>query len=236
MDLNTKSTVLDQIYKIYDDFAGPLNVACKRYCSECCTRNVTLTTLEGYKIAEYLISHKRSDLYRKLETESDKKRFQPRITTNALAALCMRGGEPPEEENDPSYGSCPFLTDNNCPIYPVRPFGCRCFVSKQDCRETGYADVEPFIIAVNNLFLQFIEHIDAHGYSGNLTDILLFLESDDNRQSYRNRALKNPPIHLVSNHSISVVLVSPEHREKAEPILKSLQNIKIPANQVNEQS
>ncbi len=144
MNLDTKLIVLNQIYKIYDEFAETLDVACKQHCAQCCTRNVTLTTLEGYKIADYLISNGKSDLFAKLKDESDKKRFQPLTTTNQLAEICMRGQEPPEEENDPSWGSCPFLTNNECPVYPVRPFGCRCFVSKQNCSENricGHRDI-----------------------------------------------------------------------------------------------
>ena len=230
MNTDTKLAVLDQIYKICDDFAETPDLACQRYCAACCTRNVTLTTLEGYRIAEHIISNGKSDLFAKLENESDKKRFHPLTTTNRLAVLCMEGKEPPEEENDASFGSCPFLTDDECPVYPVRPFGCRCFVSKQDCRETGFADVEPSVIAVNNVFLQYIEHVDAQGYSGNLTDILLFMESEDNRQSYMNGDLKRIPERLIQNSPIKVVLVSPEHRDRVEPVLKSLQSIKVPGN------
>ncbi|QTA92448.1 YkgJ family cysteine cluster protein [Desulfonema magnum] len=232
MNLDTKLVVLNQIYKIYDEFAATLDVACKQYCAQCCTRNVTLTTLEGYKIAHYLISNGKSDLFEKLKDASHKKRFQPLTTTNQLAEICMRGDEPPEEENDPSWGRCPFLTDNECPVYPVRPFGCRCFVSKQNCSETGYADTEPFVIAVNNVFLQFIEHIDAQGFSGNLTDVLLFMASDNNRQCYKDSTLTNPCDGLISNAPIKVVLVSPEHKDKAEPILRSLQSIKVPREQI----
>lgn len=228
MEINTKLTVLNHINRIYDDFANSLpDTACCRGCSVCCTRNVTLTTLEAYQIAEFMISAKRDDLFQRLETGSSKKRFQPRTTTNKLAMLCMQGKEPPEEENDPAYGPCPLLTDHECPIYPVRPFGCRCFVSLRNCRETGYADVEPFVISVNNVFLQYIEHIDAQGSSGNLTDMLLFMKSRDIRQSYQEGRLRGEYPNLISNHPIKVALVSPEHRDRVMPVIEALQNIKI---------
>ena len=53
MNLAKKLVVLEQIYEIYDNFAKGLDVACKKYCANCCTRNVTMTTLEGYKIAGF---------------------------------------------------------------------------------------------------------------------------------------------------------------------------------------
>jgi len=62
MDLSDKIDVLDRIYKIYDSFADGLELACQKYCSTCCTRNVTMTTLEGYKIADHLIEKGRTNL------------------------------------------------------------------------------------------------------------------------------------------------------------------------------
>jgi len=226
MNLSTKLAVLDQIYSSYDEFAGKLQVACRRYCAECCTRNVTLTTLEAYKIAEYLISKGKSDLFGVLEQASDKKRFQPKTTTNRLAEICMRGEEPPDEENDASWGACPFLTDKECPVYAVRPFGCRCFVSKQDCSQTGYADTDPFVFAVNQVFLQFIEHIDAQGFSGNFTDMLLLMSLDENRKSYKNGNLAHSDKGLIPNAQIKILMVFPEHKAEIMPILHVLQNIK----------
>jgi hypothetical protein len=228
MNLHSKLSVLDQIYTIYDEFANSLDVACQRYCASCCTRNVTLTSLEAYKIADCLVTNGKSELFDVLRSESDKKRFQPLITTNRLAELCMQGKEPPEEENDPAWGTCPLLTNEECPIYPVRPFGCRCFVSRQNCGETGYADVDPFIFSVNNVFLQYIEHIDAAGYSGNLTDMAIFMASEQNRHQYRDGTLNGLYDGLIANSPIKIVLVSPEHREKVEPVLKSLQSVKVP--------
>ena len=171
MDLNSKIAVLNQIYSVYDEFLHTLHMACKKYCAECCTRNVTLTTLEGYLIATHMISYGKSGLLENIESALPKKRFQPLTTTNRLADLCMKGGDPPEEKHDDSNERCPLLKDNLCPIYPVRPFACRCFVSKKDCRKQGYAEVDPFVLSVNNLFLQVIEHVDFQGFSGNLIDV-----------------------------------------------------------------
>jgi Fe-S-cluster containining protein len=233
MNLTTKLAVLDQIYRIYDEFSGKLNVACHRYCAECCTRNVTLTTLEAYKIADSLISKGKSDLFGILEQQSDKKRFQPKTTTNRLAEICMRGEEPPDEENDASWGACPFLTNKECPIYAVRPFGCRCLVSKQDCSQTGYADTDPFVFAVNQVFLQFIEHVDAQGFSGNFTDMLLFMASDDKRKSYKNGKLAHSDSKLIPNAPIKILMVFPEHKAGIMPILQALQSINVPRDQAD---
>ena len=54
MNLQRKMAVLERIYEIYDNFTKGLDVACKKQCANCCTCNVTMTTLEGYKIAIFL--------------------------------------------------------------------------------------------------------------------------------------------------------------------------------------
>ncbi len=226
MDLNSKLAVLDQIYRVYDEFVARLHTACKKYCAGCCTRNVTLTTLEGYLIATHMISYGKSSLFENIERAIPERRFQPKTTTNRLADLCMKGENPPEEKHENSNGCCPLLKDNLCPIYPVRPFGCRCFVSKKDCRKQGYAEVDPFILSVNNLFLQFIEHVDSQGFSGNLIDVLKFMATKNNRHNYKRNTLNNSDTGLIPNLKITVLMIPPEHRVKIKPILKALQNIK----------
>jgi hypothetical protein len=227
MDLNSKLAVLDQIYKIYDKFVAKLDIACKKYCAGCCTRNVTMTTLEGYLIATHMISYGKSGLFEHIERAIPKKRFQPQTTTNRLADLCMKGEDPPVEIHENSNGCCPLLKDNLCPIYPVRPFGCRCFVSKEDCRKKGYAQVDPFVITVNNLFLQFIEHVDSQGFSGNLIDVLIFMASEKNRRNYQRNTLDYPDTGLISNLKITVLMIPPEHRVKIRPILNALKKISV---------
>jgi len=227
MEMDSKLSVLDKIYRIYDDFACDLDVACKIYCAGCCTRNVTMTTIEGYKIVEYMISNGKTDLFKNVQKDIDKKRFQPKLTTNALADLCVSGKDIPDEEGDYKWGTCPLLTKNECPIYTVRPFGCRCFVSTVKCGEKGYADVDPFVITVNNLFLQYIEHIDLHGCSGNLSDVLLFLKSKEMLESYREGSLNFTDSGLSSNRLIPVLLIPPEHRLRIQPILQRLHAIKL---------
>ena len=54
------------------------------------------------------------------------------LTTNALAELCAEGREPPEPGGQDA-GVCALLSDDRCPIYPLRPFNCRCFVSRVPC-------------------------------------------------------------------------------------------------------
>ena len=226
MVLEQKLDILNKIYGIYNDVAKNPDVACKKYCSACCTPNVTMTTLEGYLIAEHMISNGQSDVFENIHAKISKNRFKPQITTNRLADLCMKGEDSPEEEKTHSDKSCPVLKDNLCPIYKVRPFGCRCFISTHDCRKAGYAEVDPFDMTVSTLFLQFVEHIDFMGFSGNFADVLLLMASKENRDHYKMNILAHPGADFVSNLKIKVLMVPPEHRMKVKPLLDALLSIK----------
>lgn len=225
MDLNKKLAALGKIYRIYDDFAGNLDIACRKYCSLCCTVNVTMTTLEGYKIAESLLREEKRHLFERIRCSYPVQKLRPRETINMLAELCMEGMNLPEEDNS-FPGKCPLLVDNECPVYDERPFGCRCFVSTQNCAESGSATIDDFVLTVNNIFMQVIEHVDAGGFSGNLTDVLLFLEDPENRVTYLSSKMINPSSVLIRNHKLKILMIPPEHRKVAQPILDALNKLK----------
>jgi hypothetical protein len=218
--------VLDKLYKIYDQFTGLLDIACEKFCADCCTCNVTMTTLEAYKIISALDFDSRQTMLDKLNQQIKKQRFIPKITTNQLADICLSGNSnnPPEEAIDASWGSCPLLDDKACPVYDLRPFGCRCMVSKKRCAASGIAEIDEFTITVNHVFLQYIEHIDQNGSSGNFSDVMghtIINESgDSNNQSMISRTT------LIKNSPLTTLLIPPEHREKIEPILAALRAIK----------
>jgi Fe-S-cluster containining protein len=222
--LTKRMAVLNQLYSIYDDFIHGQNVCCKKKCDFCCTRNVTLTTLEGYNIVEYINLNRKRELFDGLKINLQKKRFIPKVTINNLAEMVCNGESPPEEEVDPNWGACPLLTRQACPIYPVRPFGCRCLVSQVPCSDNGYAELDPFVLTVNNIFLQTIEHIDNQGLMGNLTDILLLLEQGEILKKYSSSMLK-PDKKKIKNSPIKFLMIPPEHRLRVKPILEAIQKI-----------
>ena len=222
MNLEKRLIVLNKIYQLYNDAIKNLDVACKKYCAACCTPNVTMTTLEGYLIADHLIPNDQADMFETIQTRISNNRFKPKITINKIADLCRKGGDPPEEENKHSDKSCPVLKDNLCPIYEVRPFGCRCFISKYDCSKAGCAEVDSFVMTLNTLFLQFVEQIDFMGFSGNFADVLLLMASNEHRDNYKKNTLKHPGTDFISNLEIKVLMVPPEHREKVKPVLDAL--------------
>lgn len=213
--------VLDQLYRIYDQFTASLPLACRKFCADCCTCNVAITTLEGRKILSGLDGDTRTPFMEKLKQQSGRPRFIPKFTTNRLADLCLAGEDPPEEAIDPTWGSCPLLTDDACPIYDTRPFACRCMVSTQRCGESGAADMDDVTLTVNHIFLQYIEHIDQNGYSGNFSDVLAHLHRHET-----GAAAAGLPDTLIPNTPMTTLMIPPELREKIMPVLAAIQAIK----------
>jgi len=223
LELHIKLKLLDRIFDLYDDIIAPYDLACQKFCSDCCTRNVTLTTLEGYRIVSRLLSQDQMRFLERLKTDRSLARFQPRTTTNEIARLCAAEKDVPAEEINSDRSVCPLLEVNLCRIYADRPFGCRCLISTQKCAKTGCAELDDFLLSVNTVFLQYIEHVDSTGRSGNLTDVLLFLESQQNRRAYEEGGVTESG--LIKNWPIPFLFVPPEHRDRMKPILNAIQSI-----------
>lgn len=224
MELKEKLTILIEVYHIYEGFLKSYAFACKRYCSDCCTCNVTMTTLEAFYLVDNMILENRIDLFSKLD-KIPEKRFQPKYTFNRMAAFYSQGKDIEEEPCDPSWGRCPFLSGNECLFYHFRPFGCRCLVSATCCTETGFAVMDPLVITVNNLFMQFIEHVDIDGYSGNFVDVLKWMENKENRELYEQGCLRELPQDLVGNTAIPLLMVPSEHRSKVGYLLSAFNSL-----------
>ena len=225
MTIEQKLDLLNRIYGIYDAFARGLDVACQKYCAHCCTANVSLTTLEGYRLVHSLEPDQLEHLQQCLEPAVEKRVFRPLLTTNRIAELCRQEWEIPDEAFGDPAEICPLLEEKACPVYPLRPFGCRCLVSRVPCRESGSAEMPDFVLTVNTVFLQTIEHLDSAGCTGNLVDVLLYLLSAENRQAFREGRLSCRKTGLIGNHRLTVLMVPPEHRGRLQPILSALGNL-----------
>ena len=216
---------LNHIYQLYDRLMGSTALACGPGCAGCCTCNVTLTSLEARWMIDVLPPARQESLRKAISLRFPAKRYLPKTSTNRFARLCMEDAALPEEENDPAWGKCPLLENDLCTVYNVRPFGCRAMVSKTDCRDTGSAQMPAWVLTVNNLFLQAIEHLDQNGCSGNLSDMLLALTgSETTHQGMHNHGLKDEKL-FVKNEPIPCLMIPPEHREQMAPIVRNLSDL-----------
>jgi Fe-S-cluster containining protein len=227
MEIERKLMALDRIYAVYDEFVRVQDTACKMHCHVCCTTHVTLTTLEAYKIYKTLPPGEREKLFRRVREASGLHRFRPMLSTNALAERCAEDEDLPAENEASATGKCPLLAEDLCSIYALRPFNCRCFISRTLCGAKGYADVDEAVLAVNTLFLQTVEHVDADGCSGNLLDVLGVLTSEEKRLAYAGGSLHCTGNGLIANRPMKVLMLPPEQREKIEPIMRKLREIRV---------
>ncbi|SDL46489.1 Putative zinc-or iron-chelating domain-containing protein [Maridesulfovibrio ferrireducens] len=91
-------------------------VACREGCSYCCFSHITLVPQEAFNIALYLAE--------KLDASDFEK----------IVEVCVEGAEGFDsaglhEFTMKYFRPCPFLKDNKCSIYEVRPIACRNWIS-----------------------------------------------------------------------------------------------------------
>jgi hypothetical protein len=116
MKIQRRLSVLDRIYTLYDAFIASYDLACQHGCAACCTCNMTLTTLEGYRILADMDAAARISLFEKVGEVFGNRHFQPQMTINTIAQLCKDGEPVPDETIDPSWGACPLLLGDACPF------------------------------------------------------------------------------------------------------------------------
>lgn len=221
--LNHGFNTLERIYALFDRAMAAFPVACAKQCADCCTCNVTATGLEIAYIHDRLDGRALDDIRVRLARAGQTRRFRPFQTTNGLALACMEGRDADEEENDPSWGTCPLLENGICTIYPVRPLGCRVMMSTIPCRQTGQADMPFPALTIITVFLQFVEHLDAGGVYGNFLDLLEHAGEDV--LDCNGLPGKNKIPGAAQNLKIPALMIPPEHIEKTQGLVQSLRRM-----------
>jgi Fe-S-cluster containining protein len=220
--------LLKKTYALYHEALSGLDAepVCREKCSSCCTCNATLTSLEAGFLMDSLGDEEKKDLEDRIRRKFSEKRYIPRMTTNGFARMCMEEREIPEEENDPAFGVCPLLEDELCMVYEARPFGCRALLSETHCGREGFARVPPLVLTLNTLFLQAIEHLDQNGFSGNLSDMVMFFlsgKSLDGKAGSRHEAGGEGL--FVCNEKIPAFMVPPKHQRRLKDVMEELRGL-----------
>lgn len=215
-----KRAVLAQLYHLHSQYIRTVNIACAKYCHDCCTTNVTMTSLEGNYILSGLAPERFAAIMPLIRRQLQKPRFIPALTTNRIAQSCRDGDDPVDEPAPADPGTCPLLHEGLCRIYTVRPFGCRCMVSSAPCRRTGWAETDSVTLTINTIFLQVIEHVDQDGFSGNLSDVLARLDAKS-----RPDPVASPAANLVANAPMPALFIPPEHRHQVMPIIAAIRSL-----------
>ncbi len=224
MNLEEKLLALASIYRVHDEWIGRLALACEKGCGTCCTRSVPITTLEG----EFVMREDKARVLAEkfcrgpLKSKTGKGR-----TTNSLARMYMTQEDVDEEAEDQwDYTPCPFLEDNCCAIYNVRPMMCRSFISMSNCSTTGAAEVPPHIVSLNTAVFQIIEALDMGGHWGNMFEVLRYQTGAE---------LESEKAQLAVNEKIPGFLVPPEDMKKIHKILEAILGIDVNGKSLRDQ-
>ena len=173
-DMDHKKQLLAAVHTVYSRWVERFPLACQKGCAACCTGSVTMTSLEGEVILDFINKNNRGKwlLHKLAKTAPGKSKAA--ITLNQYAAACLKH----QEVGEAALGSwdftpCVFLDENMCSLYEVRPFDCRSFGSLVRCGVDEAAEIAPMHLTVNTVFTQIIEHLSSDGgYWSNMTDIL----------------------------------------------------------------
>jgi len=92
-------------------------------------------------------------------------------------------------------------------------------ISQAPCNENGVADMDAFGMVMNQAFIQYIEHIDADGYTANLSDMM---EHYIIRNGINNGSRRSETVNRVKNRRIPMLMVPPEYHKRAGIILEKL--------------
>jgi Fe-S-cluster containining protein len=233
-----KEKILQTLYSEFEKWAAPLSFVCKKGCALCCTQNVTITALEGEQILQFIQREELNQWFADRIKESTTT-GPPLQTINEYAEACKNGIESDEPDFLCNSTPCPFLEENCCRIYPVRPFACRCFTSERVCDSGGTAIQPEYYIAAATAILQIIEHLGQNEYWGNMRDVLLAL-CDISRYQSIGRLL--PDRALVISARIRTrkarpspgLILTEEDRKKVAPLLACIFSTQIEGKSVGE--
>jgi Fe-S-cluster containining protein len=233
-----KEKILLTIYDAFERWSAIVPWVCSKGCSTCCTSNVMITALEGERILGF-IQRERLEQWFVDRLPISGPATPSLMTTNEYAEACLQGVETDEPDNCENSAPCPFLEKNCCGIYPVRPFGCRCFASERPCTSAATAILPGYYIAASTASMQIIEHLGQDEYWGNMLDVLPAL---CDISIYKNIADLLPDKAMIIQARLRTKRARPlpgfllleEEREKIAPLLGAIFSTRIEGKRIDD--
>jgi Fe-S-cluster containining protein len=119
--------IMKAFYTILDKEADAIDKPCKKGCDYCCYHAIYVSFLEGYYVKSFLehlpdarFQIIKDEWLKWMKTCSELNLFSRQLATPQLFAAH-------NQIYDDHKIKCPFLLDNECSIYEVRPIICRTF-------------------------------------------------------------------------------------------------------------
>lgn len=220
-----KQLILEKIFAFFDSWGSQISFACRKGCATCCTQDVTMTAVEGDMITGFLKKQNRQHwLMEKLGKGLPL--HYPTCTTNEYARACLNG-----DDIDPGSGSfnktCPFLEENLCTIYEVRPFSCRVFASEQICRKGISASLPQYYLSGATAVSQVIEHLGQGRPWGNMLHILTHAASE-------NKDAEPNPDQCRTAQPLPGFLIGENDYPHVAPLLEQIFNAEISGRKIED--
>ncbi len=233
-----KEKILLTIYDEYDKWSALIPRVCNKGCSTCCTQNVTITALEGERILDY-ICHQGMEQWFADRLRTSQPPPPPSLTINEYATNCFQQLETTDRSDTEYYAACPFLESDCCSIYPVRSFGCRCFISKNPCDTEGTAIVPDYYVAASTAMTQIIEHLGQNEYWGNMSDVLLSLCDISKYQAIKrflpdNSMIIKARLRVKRARTLPGFLLLEEERQKVIPLIESIFSTQVDGRSIRD--
>jgi len=210
-----KKQLLNAIYSEYSTWVSRFPLACQKGCAACCTQSVTISSLEGELILDFVSAQGRDKwlLDKLARTITGKSRSI--ITTNQFAEACLKHQAVDSDALGCwDFTPCIFLEDAACSIYEARPFGCRSFGSLVRCTAGRAAEMVPVHLTVNTVFTQIVEHLSSdNGCWATMMDILHSL-------AYKKNMAKAP--HVLKARPVPGFLLEPLEMNVVRELLQKL--------------
>jgi Fe-S-cluster containining protein len=233
-----KHKILQSIYTSFENWTKQSQdtYACCKGCSTCCSQNVTITALEGEDILRYILREDMVDQFATALLQAGEL-SRPKFTTNDFAKACLDGSDV-DPEIVTNEGACPFLQDNICSIYPVRPFSCRLFVSTVTCSPGNPAQVSDEHLEASTAVTQLIEHLGQKEYWGNMLDVLLALldigEFREIANKFNNTLIMQGRMRTLTAKPLPGFLLSEEEGPKVAKLLESIFDTEVDGKRIED--
>ena len=210
-----KKQLLHAVYDVYSSWVERFALACKKGCAACCTQSVTMTSMEGEMIFDFVKREGRGKWLLEKLTPTCPGKSKAAMSMNHFARACLNHQEVcGDNVGIWDFTPCIFLVEKTCSIYEVRPFGCRSFGSFVKCGSGRAAEMAPIHLTVNTVFTQIIEHISSDGgYWSTMNDILYSLADSNNPDG---------KIYLLSAQPVPGFLLEPHEKQTVKILLKQL--------------
>lgn len=156
------STEIKKLYNNVDESFSSYKACCEKGCAHCCYQPIEIVACEEVPISEYIKNSMDGKLKQIVKNNIIKWAIHfNRYYTDAEAVKSKQdlfiANKSYREKVDEDHVPCPFLIENSCSIYDVRPLVCRSHIeldSSIHCKKDGLRESPKEIQMIRNKYFE----------------------------------------------------------------------------------